>query len=58
MTMGFGRLLKVGKAQFEKVLLGLIKRKNYNVHYSYTNMDYYISGDEATLNILQQAVSH
>lgn len=56
--MGFGRLLKVGKAQFEKVLLGLIKRKNYNVHYSYTNMDYYISGDDATLNQLQQALSH
>ena len=55
--MGFGRLLKVGKAQFEKVLLGLIKRQKYDVHYSYTNMDYYISGDDATLNKLQQALT-
>lgn len=53
--MGFEKLLKVTKAQFEKLLRDIIARENYNVHYSYTKMDYYISGDEDALDKLKHA---
>jgi hypothetical protein len=51
--MGFEKLLKVKKAFFEKVLKSLIQENGYHVHYSYTNEDYYLSGDEQVINQLQ-----
>ena len=47
-------LLKVNKTVFENTIKDVIQQNGFKVGYSYTLDDYYISGDEHTINRIQQ----
>lgn len=51
--MNIQRLLKFTKGQYEKVIKDLITMKKYDVHYSYTNSDVYLFGNDSVLDQIQ-----